>query len=241
MNKLIVIVLSFLMCPLAEAAVAYISDADDVNPGATSTSVFTSFAVSGTNPAILIVIAMRATSVSSVVLSAGLTSGTPYLVKTQTNGNTTMEIWAIPAPTGTGTITVTLGTAATHQTNAILVQGADQTTPAPIADSASTTGSTSPLTVSPTNLTANDAVIYGGGQTDSGDAPLVADTQTFIGNSGTTNMSAGYRLGTGSVSVSWGIAAPTEVVVAARVQEPTTGAVIIPSILGDGIITGQQF
>src|SRR6187549_1089896 len=138
-------------------AVAYVSDTDKT-PTTGSSFTYTSFAVSGTNPVILVCIALDSTTatVSSVACSAGLTSGTPVEVKTQrsTGGNTAtwVSIWAIPAPSGTGTITVTLSASVPWQSNAILLSGADQTTPCPGADAGSASGSTpSPLSVTPAN------------------------------------------------------------------------------------------
>lgn len=213
-------------------AVSYVSDTDKINVTSGNDS-FTSFAVSGSNPAIIIVAASyNNNGISSVSVSAGLTAGTPYSVKQQKNGTTTFDIWAIPAPSGTGTITVSYATSANHQCCAVLLNGADQTSPAVIADTVSTTGSTSPLTVTPTNLTANDMVIYGGAQSATGDAPHAATgTEIFFGNSTSVNMAAGYRAGTGSVSVTWGITASTEVVVATRIQPPSSsGVTVTPSL-----------
>lgn len=225
------------------SAVAYVSDADKLNV-VSGNDAFTSFAVSGTNPTIIIVAAINSitASVSSVVLSAGLTGGTPYLVKQQHSvaGATTMEIWAIPAPAGTGTITVSYSSSLNHQCNAILMQGADQTTPAIIAEAAATTGSVSPLSVTPSNLTANDAVVYGGA-IDGGDGPIaISGTETFNGNSTNVNMAAGYRLGTGSVSVTFNVTTTSEVMIGVRVQTPTGGATVTcPSVIGSGVLCGN--
>jgi hypothetical protein len=213
-------------------AVGYTSDVDKQDV-ASGNDVFTSFAVSGTNPAIIIAAAMRADtgslSVASIVLSAGLSGGTPVLTKTQTNGTTRAEIWSIPAPSGTGTITVTYTGSGEHQCCAVLMNNCDQTTPCPSADAAATTGSTSPLSITPANLTANDAVVYMACQSVSGDSPHVGTNEIFFGNSTNVNASVGYRLGTGSVSATWSLTYTTEVLVGVRVQAPTGGG---GSVLG---------
>lgn len=202
-------------------AVSYTSDVDKADVGS-GNDVFTSFAISGTNPAVIICCSMNAFSVSSVVLSAGLTGGTPYLVKAQTNGTTQSEIWAIPAPSGTGTITVSYSSSGNHQCCAVLLAGADQTTPAPTADAASATTSTSPLSVTPSNLTSNDVSVFLGANSVAGDAPQAQtspQTEIFFGNSTLVNQAVGYKTGTGSVTITWS-APPTGVgvVIGARVK-----------------------
>jgi len=201
-------------------SVTYISDADKVDPGATNNDSYTGFAVSGTKPVIIVTAAMNSSTgnISSIVLSAGLTGGTPYLCKQQRNGTTDIEIWAIPAPSGSGTITVNYSAAIDHQSNAALFQGANQATPCVTSDSVATTGSTASLSVIPTNLTANDMVVYGGGQTVTGDSPHVGTNEIFIGNFNSVNLSVGYRAGTGAVSVGWGVTASNEAVLATRIQ-----------------------
>lgn len=215
-------------------AVAYVSDVDKLNVASGTSDAFTTFAVTGTNPTILIAVGMNSAtaSVSSVVLSAGLTGGAPYQVKQQRNTTTNVEIWAVPAPTGTGTLTVNYSASVPHQCNAAVLQGVDQTTPAVVSDSVSTTGSTSPLTLTPTNLTANDAVYMCACQTVTGDSPHVnsgTQVEILFGDSTTANAAAGYRLGTGSVQATWAVTALTETFVAVRVQAPTSAPTVFPA------------
>lgn len=202
--------------------VSYISDADKIDQTGTNVDSFTSFAVSGTKPTIIVTAALSSATgnVSSIALSGGLTGGTPYLCKQQRNGITDLEVWAIPAPSGTGTITVNYSVTADHQSNAALLQGANQTTPCVTTDSAGTTGNNvTPLSVTATNLTANDMVIYGGAQTVTGDAPhAIVGTEIFYGNSTATNLAVGYHAGTGAVTATWSQTAPTEAMISARVQ-----------------------
>jgi len=195
-------------------AVAYISDADQT-PATSATITYSSFAVSGSNPVIVVAVALKSATatVSSVVCSAGLTSGTPVEIKNFRGGTgdvltTFGSIWVIPAPVGTGTITVNLSASVPWQSNAILFSGADQTTPRSSGDavtlqSLSTDPSPNTLTVTPTNLTANDAAVIIGVSTSFGTITGVQQTVTYTDGGTDPNASVGYHLGTGSVSCLW--------------------------------------
>src|SRR3990167_5047031 len=108
-------------------AVAYVSDVDKT-PATGSSFTYTSFAITGTNPVLLVLIGLDSTTatVSSVVLSAGLSGGTPVEVKTQRKDRMYGSIWAVPAPTGTGTITVTLSASVPWQSNAIVFRSEER-------------------------------------------------------------------------------------------------------------------
>lgn len=223
-------------------AVAYTSDFD-FTP-ATGTSIQkTSYAISGTNPVVIFAIALKSTSatVSSVAVSAGLTSGTPVEVKTLRDGDNILDsyvsLWAIPAPSGTGTITATLSASVPWQANLILFSGAHQTTPCPTGDAVSVDTNTTTMTLTPTNLTANDAAVGIGANTD-GDNPTWNQTQTFQNNTTAVNAAAGYHLGTGSVSITWG-STGSQVMVAARIQEASGGATTISTGVGSVPQVGQ--
>ena len=197
--------------------------------GATGSSATSaSWAISGTNLVIIVYISINSltATISSVTWSLG--SGTSVSVKEVISGTTRTAIWAIPAPTsGTGTYTVSFSASVPHQIGANYFTGADQTTPCPAGDAASASGITpNPLTVSPTNLTANDARVGVGAQTVGGDDPRISLTETKYENATSVNMSAGYSLGTGTVSCTWSIAATEDTLVGARVQVPTGGASI---------------
>ena len=153
-------------------------------------------------------------------MSGGLTGGTPYLCKQQRNGTTDLEVWAIPAPSGSGTITINYSGTFDHQSNAMLVNGANQASPCSAADSVGTTGNNaSSLTVTPTNLTSLDLVVYGGAHSVSGDQiHATTGTEVFYGNATLTNLAVGYRAGTGSVTATWVVPSPTEALVGGRLQ-----------------------
>jgi len=218
------------------AAVAYISDVDKVNTTGSSIA-WTSYAVSGSNPTIVLLIATNSSdpnstmTVSSVVLSAGLTGGTPIECGTRRQGASTaisyVSIWAIPAPTGTGTITATLSASVAYQATAILMSGAHQTTPCASGDTVTAgTNTPNPLSVTPANLTANDAAVGMGANANDGDAPTFNQTSVVNSNSTAVNAAGGYHLGTGAVTVTWGVAANDDNLVGARIQAAAAGGVV---------------
>jgi hypothetical protein len=202
-------------------AVAYISDADGHNTAAADAA--NGFVVSGTNPVIVVLIGLNSATatVSSVVCSAGL-SGTATEVASVRNGTTFLSAWVVPAPSGTGTITVNFSASVDFDTNYILLQGADQTTPCPTGseNTESASGLTNPLVVTLNNVGANDATLGVGANTAGGDAPSFDGTssvETFNNNSGNINMAAGYRLGAGSVQTTWGSTTSTDTLLAIKV------------------------
>jgi hypothetical protein len=214
-------------------AVAYVSDTDS-GPAIGTSIVWAGFAVSGANPVIVLAIALSgsasAETVTSVVCSAGLTSGTPVEVnRLQANSGTIVSIWKIPAPVGTGTITANLSASMAHQACALLLQGADQTDPCPIADATNASGvSPDPLTVTPANLTANDAVVACGANALAGDNPRFNNPsytgEIYHDNTSDVNIAVGYHLGTGAVAVKWeGGPHAASALVGVRVKAVTVG------------------
>src|SRR4029434_5384484 len=208
-------------------AVAYVADTDQT-PATAASITYSSFAVSGTDPVILVLTAVNkigGVTVSNVAVSAGL-SGTPASIIAQSDGSnsTYVSIWAIAAPSGTGTITVTLSGSAAYQSHALLMQGAHQTTPCPAADAVGTWGATNPLSLTPANLTAADAAVGMGANATDGDAPVWNQTQTYNNNSTTVNAAAGYHLGTGAVTVSYGNPVAVDTMAAVRVAAAAAAA-----------------
>lgn len=203
---------------------AFISSEADGRDTQTS-HIFTGVVTSGTDPVIILPIALNSltATVSSVVVSAGLTAGTPVECKTVRNGTTYLSLWAIPAPTGTGTITVTYSGSVEYRVDAILLQGAHQTTPCPAADavtaSANGSGDPNPLSATAANLTANDMAVAVGANSITGDAPTLDSpgTETFNYNAGTLNAAMGYHAGTGAMSVTWGAKTTTDTLLVARI------------------------
>lgn len=205
---------------------------DYADPGTSGLDiVWIGAAVSGTNPAIVCLFSLvdATATITGVSVSAGLTAGTPVEVISIRNGTAYISIWVIPAPAGTGTITATRSATVEFNANAILFQGAHQTTPCPGADAQSTTGSTSPLNVTCPNVTANDA-IAGMGSVVGGDNPQwTVGTQTFFENSDSLNSAAGYREGNGGATVTFG-ATGTEALAAVRVAAAAAGLINLPRV-----------
>ena len=189
--------------------------------GATGSSATSaSWAISGSNLVIVVYVSINSLTATIDSVTWSLGSGTAVSVLEVISGTSRTAIWAIPAPTsGTGTYTVTLSASVPYQIGANYFTGADQTTPCPAGDAASASGAIpNPLTVSPTNLTANDARVGVGANSVSGDDPRISLTETKYENSTSVNMSAGYSLGTGTVSCTWGLTATQDSLVGARVQ-----------------------
>lgn len=204
-------------------AVAYVApDYELPNQDTVGSIAFTSVAVGATsNPVIVVAVALEnngTVSVGSVVASAGLTcanagngANNGILIKAQNEtgvGGARVEIWALVAPAGTGTITVTLtGGTSDVQGHATLYSGASQTTPCPPGDAESVnTTATNPLTLSMAAVGANDLSYGMGANYLGGDAPVFQSpgTELFNNNGGNVNAAAGYRVGAGSISVLWG-------------------------------------
>lgn len=208
-------------------AVAFTSaTASSGKNGTAASFTFTSFAVSGTNPAVLVKVALYSPTatpktVSSVGVSAGLSAASVTEIKTVQNDagadGTFISIWKLVAPSGTGTITVTLSASCPYQAVAELYSGCDQTDPSPLADAVTATGNTpNPLTVTPTNLTADDAASGFAANGGNGDAPDFDQTETYKDNTTNVNASGGYHLGTGAISCTWGSAGGADSFVAVR-------------------------
>ncbi len=199
-------------------AVGYTSDTDALTDQTAGSVLYTGFAVSGVNPVIIVTTAFDSTTatVSSVVASAGLTSidvgngannGLQIVTRRSDSGNnrTYVTAWALVKPAGTGTITVTFSASVAYESNALLLSGAHQATPCPTGDAVSSTTGTNPQTLTPTNLTANDAAVMIGANTVTGNAPAITTgTEIFNDNLGAVNAAAGYHLGTGVIAITWG-------------------------------------
>lgn len=168
--------------------------------GATSSA----WTVSGSGIAIVVKIGTQSAP-TSVNVTTTFTSGTPTQCGTfDTSAAGALYLWVIPNVTaGTGTYTVTLGSSVAYQVTADYFTGTDTTTPCQDAVS-SETNSGSTITVTPANLTANDAAAGFGINATAGDAPTWNQTQTYNNNTTNVNMAGGYHLSTGSVSVTWG-------------------------------------
>jgi hypothetical protein len=187
-----------------------------------------SWTISGSELGIFVKIAIadssHAVTVTAVTWSLG--SGTPVEVFTHRIADTYASIWAIPAPTaGSGTYSVTFSGSVQYQIAANYFTGCHQTTPG--TDGAFADGATpDPLSVTPANLTANDAAVGIGANANGGDAPVIQQTETYNDNSTNVNASAGYHLGTGAITCRWNNGAGTSAVdalIAVRIAAASGG------------------
>lgn len=186
--------------------------------------------VGGNKPVIAVAVGIciagsgcSAATVSSVSWSLG--SGTASQITTVATVDTRVSIWCIPAPVqGQGTVSIGLSASEPHQAVVAMFEHADQgaigasTGPCPTGDAATASGVTNPLTVTPTNLVAADAVFGLGANAQAGDSPNWNQTQLLKNNTTLVNASGGYHLGTGAVSVTWGTPNAVDALAAVRIK-----------------------
>ncbi len=185
-------------------AVASGNSVPTIAPFTAATKTSGSWTISGSNLVILLYIALN--SATATVLGGGskptwsLGDGGAVEVKNVRTTDCFVSVWAIPAPTaGTGTFTFNNSASVATQVGADCFTGADQTTPCPAADAVSasvTQSSTQTLTQTPSNLTASDGSAGGQANTVAGDVTSVSPHQTFLDDTSTINLEAGYNLGT---------------------------------------------
>jgi hypothetical protein len=184
-----------------------------VAPAAAATTKVVTITVSGTNPVLglNVVYNNAAGVVSSVVSNVGgaLTKAIGLYGNTTDSQAANAEIWSLAAPAaGVHVITVTFDGSYVSEVDAWVFQGADQTTPCPIADAVSSQANNAALTLTPANLTANDATVACAGGT-SGDPSSVTPNQWTVNTSDTEiELSDGYATGTTGVTLNgnsqWG-------------------------------------
>lgn len=201
---------------------------------ATGTSLTTgNLTITGSNLVILVSLAFNTASATptSITVSWSLGSGTVALVSSVNANNSYELIYAIPAPTaGTGTVSASWTNSAPAQLSATYFIGAHQTTPCPTGDAVTNTTQNQPVTVTPLNLTANDAS-YGGAGSNAFNPTGVTPTQTYLSSSTAINMQAGYATGTTGVTFTYDALACGQSMVAARIVEAAAGsASISPSV-----------
>lgn len=221
-------------------AVSYTSIVSQT-PATASSFTYTSYVVSGTNPVILVLINVNHTAdvipANAVTVSAGLT-GTPVEIVTGRSNASLLSIWAIVAPSGTGTITVTLSESRAYQSSAILVNNADQTTPCPLGDAIFTPGDgiLTTLVAAPTNLTANNLVVSLGGS-GSPNITGLDHTSIFLDVTTLPYTRIGYHAGTGSVSMTYSFAVTSMSLAAVRIVEASAGGSAALTGTASGSIT----
>jgi hypothetical protein len=210
----------------------------------TSTSVVSgTMNVSGPNPVIIVNVGLSSATATVSSVSWSLGSGTAYEIKNVRAGTAFDSVWAIPAPTtGSGTYTVNFSTSVAYQVDAQVYNGADQTTPSPIADAVSTSGAdVTSLNLTASNLSTNDAEVAAGVNSGAGGDPTgVTPTTVYLDATTAVNLQTGYRLGTGSVTATWN--APTssnEDLIAVRIKAASSSSTNIQGGTG-GILLNPE-
>lgn len=200
--------------------------------GRGTNSTFTSgnLTITGSNLAIVVSVAIKSGTVTVSSVSWSLGSGTAIKVKSvlaNNNGGDDQEIWVIPAPTaGTGTIGITLSASGAAQYSGTYFTGAHQTTPCPTGDAVSSTTTVHSETLTPTNLTANDAS-YGAGSDNFADVSSVTPNQTLLDDTTVINMMAGYATGTTGVTLVYVQNPPADDVAKVAVRIQSAAAAIV--------------
>lgn len=217
-------------------------------PATGSSFTYTSFAITGSNPAVVIMVALSSdtATVSSVACSAGLTcadggaganNGFELGNLRSSSGDTPVtyvSAWVLVNPSGTGTITVTLSASSAWQSAAFLCAGAHASTPCPTGagNVGTATGiSPNPLTITLGNLTTGEIGIGIGAQSTTGDDPAVGPTETFSDNTTNVNFSVGYRSDAGAVTCTWSSASSNDSLLVVRVVAAAAGGSSIVPIV----------
>lgn len=202
--------------------------------GTTSGSSLTSgnWSISGSNLTIAVGLTYSSTTVTVSSVSWSLGSGAAIQINSDKNnggaGSDVSVLWCIPAPTsGTGTVTVTLSSAPSGSWtfNADYFTGADQTTPCPTGDSVVNHTATNSYTLTPGNLTANDAS-FSISADGSANISSVSPNQTFLSNATAVDIATGYNAGTGSIAVTMSDSNDAHSNVAARIKAAGGGGAI---------------
>lgn len=228
-----------LIAKLLSGAVAY--SAHKAGAPTTSSSPTTgNFTPSGSNLAFIVHICLASltATVSSVAWSLG--SGTITEIANKRQVDAFCSVWKVPAPViGTAAVTASLSASVPWQIDVQVFTGADQTDPAPNADATSAgvtgTGTNGPIT--PSNLTANDAVSAGDGHTVASDCAGITPNAVYTDSSTNINLQTGYSLGNTSVSATYASESglPNKSLVAVRVAAVSAGAAPAKRLLTLGV------
>ena len=177
-----------------------------LSPATGTGGTSSAWAISGANLGITVHVGLKDPTATVTGVSWSLGSGTAVEVAAARNSDDGYQAeWVIPAPTtGSGTYTVTLSASVPYQITADYFTGCDQTTPCPAGDAVTAASATEPTpsTLTPLNLTANDAS-SGGGANVSQDPVSVTPNQTYQDVTTVVNAQTGYALGTTGVTFTY--------------------------------------
>lgn len=220
------------------AAVAFGSVVNVIPATGTNTGASPSITTPATNPVVIVDIAINdatATVSSLTITGFGGTASEVKAIRATTVASAYASTWCIKAPTPStsGTVQANFSASVPYQMSVSTYSGADQTTPCPIADAQSDNTVTNPQTLTPTNLTANDASNGNNGNAEAQDLNAITPTSDYLGNTTAINLGAGHA--TGTTGITFG-ATGTSVYakVAVRIAEATGGVVCYQTLLGVG-------
>lgn len=197
---------------------------------ATGNSFTINITAPATNPVLLVGIGLDSTTATITSVSWSLGSGTAVEVKTARQSNSFASVWAIPAPTaGAGTITVNISASVPYQGAAESFTGANQITPCSTGDAVSQVGTATPLTITPINLTANDASFGNGVQTLAENPTGITANDRFKNNTTNVNIQVGDSVGTGALTATWDGASSNKAAIGVRIAT-------VPAGTGDDVL-----
>lgn len=219
-------------------------------PGtSTNTGASPSITTATSNPCILVAIGIFADGVSVSSLTITGFGGTAALVKTITlSGGTdmTLEIWKITAPTANtaGTVQVNFSGSCYFMGSVQGWSGAHQTDPCPAADAVTDISATDPRTVTPGNLTANDASFVAGQNRAGGqDFDTPSPNSLYLDNAGAGDNAFATGYNTGTSGVTFGVTATgTYITNGVRVVAATgTDLSVSFGTIGEPVVGGSTF
>src|SRR5215471_15833416 len=224
-------------------------------PGSGNVGDAATFTLASVNPsggsAILLMIGWEGwtTTITAVTCGNGMTcagGNIGTLVKDQHNNpsnSANSAVYVFNAPVGTGDLVVTFSTTTQYAASAIVVSGSDPSTPCPTGDAVAAMGDgVNPIVVTPSNLTSNDmaAGLVTHTSNQGANPHWSTGTEVYFDTSTATLMSAGYHLGTGSVTGTASSYATSSIMVAVRVVSAVGGGggAAYNIVLGEPTVAG---
>lgn len=173
---------------------------------AANTGASPSITTPATNPVVFACVAIKDTTATVTSLTITGFGGTASEVKNQREVSASedayVSIWKIVAPTAStsGTVQANFSASVPYQMAVVTFSGADQTDPSPTAD-ATSSGVDLDETLTPSNLTANDATLAVAGNTEFQDLDAPTPNNDYLSNTSSINLAVGHNLGTTSVTL----------------------------------------
>ena len=203
-----------------------------------NTGASPSITTPATNPCVKVSVAVDSTTVTLDSLTITGFGGTASLCKEVRSGTAYCSVWKIVAPTANtaGTVQANFSASVNWQLMVETFPGSDQTDPMPTADAVTSVVESISETLTPSNLTANDATSGSAASTVGNNPTGVNPNQRYTDATTSVNAQSGDNTGTTGVTFTWDFATGgfSKVKVAVRVKEAAAGgatqAQIWPSI-----------